>query len=88
MIWVLSGNGFLILRQSFVRDVRNVVLRQFAPWELPKYRIRNYTLMKMSVFTVVDVWETADLIRLQMERMGLKFMLAVAGGRRSLMAVR
>ena len=56
MIWVLLGNEFLILKQSFVKDVKNVVLRQFARWELPKYRIRNYILMKMSVFTVVDVW--------------------------------
>lgn len=62
MIWVLLGNEFLILKQSFVKDVKNVVLRQFARWELPKYRIRNYILMKMSVFTVVDVWETADSI--------------------------
>lgn len=62
MIWVLSGNEFLILKQIFVKDVKNVVLRQFARWELPKYRIRNYILMKMSVFTVVDVWETADSI--------------------------
>ena len=87
MIWVLLGNEFLILKQSFVKDVKNVVLRQFARWELPKYRIRNYILMKMSVFTVVDVWETADSIRLQTERMGLKFLLADAGGRRFLMVV-
>lgn len=31
MIWVLLGNEFLILKQSFVKDVKNVVLRQFAP---------------------------------------------------------
>lgn len=54
------------------------MLRQFARWELPKYRIRNYILMKMSVFTVVDVWETADSIRLQTERMGFKIFV---GGR-------
>ena len=51
MIWVLLGNEFLILKQSFVKDVKNVVLMQFVRWELPKYRIINYILMKMSVFT-------------------------------------
>ena len=82
MIWVLLGNEFLILKQSFVKDVKNVVLRQFARWELPKYRIRNYILMKMSVFTVVDVWETADSIRLQMDSTASRFTSAGAGASR------
>lgn len=36
MIWILSGNEFLILKQSFVKDAKNVVLRQFARWGAAK----------------------------------------------------
>lgn len=83
----IIGQRIPHFKAELCKGCKNVVLRQFARWELPKYRIRNYILMKMSVFTVVDVWETADSIRLQMERMGLKFLLADAGGRRFLMVV-
>ena len=78
----IIGQRIPHFKAELCKGCKKCSVEAVCPMGAAKVSDKKYILMKMSVFTVVDVWKTADSIRLQTERMGLKFLLADAWGKK------